>query len=1124
MAVRINRVTSFILVLVITISIFATLGLATGASLTSAASSSATELWLKEDYDHMMVYGERRAIDGGAKPYRYMGDSLTIYVPVSALVAYMNKIGGATNWTLTVSGDDVTLKYKSVNTFTMRVGELWLKKNGTAQADFLLPVVKRDGQIYLSNASICSLFSVKLFWNRDTGLIVYAYNATPAYGSDYESLSEQIDIMSDLLYYLPTADEVYSSLVSTQGSATAHPRIMADQDRFDALRAAYTKNGTVTSEEQRLIDMISSEMTKANSYFVLSFAEKSGGGAEWKDAAAEQYYWQPYYIYDENGNRLIGVSEYTWKSGGTAAVGIHVQEPGTTTDLATLYAKRRDPWRVADNNCGYGYDAGGRSTMIEFAVHLRYFAFAYQITREQKWVDAFWLAAQEFGEWEHWGEGHFLDCADGSCEFALGYDWIYPALNATQRQRCAEILFTKGVEVGYYGIQNRCNGFGVTQYPYLADYYDDTYKLANTTLDTTTFKMNRTGNDYLYQSAIGNTKSSLHASHLSGTSWGLLWNGNNWQTVCSSGMAISALAVMGEFSSNQAATDICSELISLVCTSINRAAIQYAPDGSYIESPGYWGYGTNTLMEMIYSLETCLGDTYGFLDMVGLRGSYYFAVMVTDPSFYSWNYHDGTRAQPEGYCFYMASRLYGDPNIAFFRDMMLEGEYSIKPDILDILAYDESLSEGGSLAALDYYGKSIETVTMRSAWNDKSATFTGLHAGANYVSHGDVDSGNFYLYMGGELWFNDKGSENYNIDLIGNYFTDEPRYYYYRKSAAAHNLVYILDSSSRDGISKNPNSQTAAQNVIMYGQILNNQKGKVLKTSETYTPGYASFATSKSSGGVVTEQYGSYAFVNMQPQYGQSCTAATRGVMLTNSRETVVLQDEMTFSEDTTLIWQVNYNNGQNQYYDYLSDDGRTAYFQKYVGGEKLVLRASIISEDKSLKFELKDQNDPIELPLVCVYDEASGQGTKPGNRLTIKAENVREFNVAVVFELIKDEREIVGYEYKTFADWETKSNEWVEDANAWLNVPEKTFKYKKSDMVSALNAIKNAATEADKIKAIKDAYKYTTDIDTTDSTVKSLIREYMTYYNEYSSKLKSFNAAHEQFFFSYMKLMLGFE
>ena len=60
---------------------------------------------------------------------------------------------------------------------------------------------------------------------------------------------------------------------------------------------------------------------------------------------------------------------------------------------------------------------------------------------------------------------------------------------------------------------------------------------------------------------------------------------------------------------------------------------------------------------------------------------------------------------------------------------------------------------------------------MRSSW-ETGAIFTGLHVGPNVVTHGDIDCGNFYLEMGGVLWFGDPGSENYNI---GNYFSNSYR-------------------------------------------------------------------------------------------------------------------------------------------------------------------------------------------------------------------------------------------------------------------------------------------------------------------------------------------------------------
>ena len=147
-----NKGISLLLTLCIILSVVATLGLASGVSLTNAA-GSATELWLKEGYDHMLVYGERKAIGGGGKPYRYDGgDSPTVYVPTTALMEYMNVIGGAKNWSVTVNGDDVSFKYKSTLTITMKVGEKWWKKNGTAQNGFKNDLKHTEGVLSMARA------------------------------------------------------------------------------------------------------------------------------------------------------------------------------------------------------------------------------------------------------------------------------------------------------------------------------------------------------------------------------------------------------------------------------------------------------------------------------------------------------------------------------------------------------------------------------------------------------------------------------------------------------------------------------------------------------------------------------------------------------------------------------------------------------------------------------------------------------------------------------------------------------------------------------------------------------------------------------------------------------------
>ena len=46
-----------------------------------------------------------------------------------------------------------------------------------------------------------------------------------------------------------------------------------------------------------------------------------------------------------------------------------------------------------------------------------------------------------------WNPSHFLDTAEMSTAVAIGYDWLYPVLNAQQRRRYEDTLLDKGLRV-----------------------------------------------------------------------------------------------------------------------------------------------------------------------------------------------------------------------------------------------------------------------------------------------------------------------------------------------------------------------------------------------------------------------------------------------------------------------------------------------------------------------------------------------------------------------------------------------------------------------------------------------------------------------------------------------------
>ncbi|MBQ8290676.1 MAG: hypothetical protein IJY01_07400 [Clostridia bacterium] len=1030
------------------------IGVNLGVGVASAGIS--TELWMLEDIKYMTKNGSRSVINAatGAAPYFSTSDGKSVaFVPMSAIKAYA---GG----TVAVEGTAASVTPSGATAYSVTNGATAYKQ-GNKDGALLYPAAIKDGELYLSTGDILKLYTnLKCFVNHDTGLIIFS-TGTLAYDTTYSSLSEQIKSLDALLFTPPSESAVIADMTAKMGALDAHPKLLVNQDRFDTLAAIYAKTEGLTEDEALFKSYIKRVISTANSYFAKSFVtDENNATATWNTENGALTYRQPYYLYDDNGKRLYGKTTYT-------------NGAGEEIKLSDVWQEYKD-WNQSSPYAD-GYDIGGRSNLDVVSRHLKFFGFAWQITGEGKWADAFYLAAMEISKWEHWGEGHFLDCADGAFEYALGFDWIYNAFKDTEAGRAklrkmAETLYVLGVEVGYNGMMNRTT-------------YTSTITNANLT------------NEHL---KARNQKATLHKSIGMGENWRFHWS-NNWQLVCMSGMIVSALAVM-EYSDMKS---VSSKVVSQMTDTLNdwKCLLYYAPDGSYLESAGYWAYSTKSYTFLITALDSALGKTYGFLDTVGLQDSYYFATYIADSDFFSWNYHDGSRARTDAVTYYMASRLFDDPNIALARDIML-GSGKLGADIYDVLFYDPALSEGGERDKLDYHGKGIDTVTVRDSW-DSDAIFAGLHAGANSVTHGDIDSGNFILSAGGVVWFGDRGGENYNIANFktNDYFSNTYRYLYYKKSIVAHNSVFLIS------------------NTLDRGQAFNTMNQKYARITN-----------------FSTDQFGTVAIADMTPQFNPASasvntsitTSAKRGLLFTNSRSSVIIQDEMKFKTPQTLVWSAETDKIAS-----MSEDGRTAYLRSYGKDGLLTMRVSIVSEDENLKFTVLD--DPKQTFLTYNTDVNGGKlvtktgsgnerASDPGVRLIVKADKVSEFNFAICCELIEDNREVVGYEWCPMDEWETASDLWVREANQWLEDEKKpVYKYKKSDLVSAMREYDEATTDAERFAIVKRINAIILSIDTSVVGIPELITTCRSYISKYKIMRGSANSAFEESFFSIMKALCGF-
>lgn len=593
----------------------------------------------------------------------------------------------------------------------------------------------------------------------------------------------------------------------------------------------------------------------------------------------------------------------------------------------------RNPYDALGN---YGYDpAGGRLTILRTIMpQLQNWAFAYQVTRDIKFAYIAYDYALEVGKWDHWGPAHFLDCADATAPIAIMFDWLYNAFVEISKtdgtrtpEKIAEIIYTHGVYQGYNSLVNNACDFP-----------------------------NSITSSYRYDKFS-----------------------NNWNSVCTSGMVIGALSILQYEQYRAPACEVSS--LSLFALG-DHGLGQYAPDGSYIESPNYWSYGTNTFFRLCAALESAAGTDYGFMDCWGIDTTCYFAVQSESSDYLYWNYHDGGEGSQDGSWFMYAGTHFGDDNLCAVRAHQLANGKSFTA--YDIIFYNEDAANGKPQMELAYYMEGIQAYTVRSTW-EKQAIFTGIMGGEGNASHGNIDSGNFIYDNLGIRWIKDLGSDQYNVY---GYFSNTYRYRYYRLGAEGSNVMLL----------------TSEQSAMPYGQHLN-EDTVITKHYEN--------------------DYGGYAVLNNLPAFRGYVMQAERGVMLTNNRKTVVVQDEVLFGKAEEVYWFAHTLKSLNPE---ISNDGKTAYLSRVVNGTKQVIRLSLVSKIRGLKFEEMSVYDYVldttfrtELnETEKIYGKSPEADRSQYTKFAIHGENVLNFNVAVVIEEVDKVNSTapVGYEWTSISKW----------------------------------------------------------------------------------------------------------
>ena len=752
-------------------------------------------------------------------------------------------------------------------------------------------------------------------------------------------LTAMMELMNRFIYNYIDEEEVYERAEELTNGFT-HPYVLGGQEVYDRMIAIY--NGTDTREyDVDLKKYITAQVDRSYAlYNALALPDPlldSDGNV----------------MTDEEGKVLYGNTHDYYH-------GINWDRPDTKT---LLYP------HIPTN----GYDpAGGRQAESGTVTNWAYdIAFGYIITGDIKLAQLTYDILVEVGEWNHWCPGHFLNTADAAKSYAIALDWIYNGIVALGE--------------GEYDTTVEAPGDRAP-----SEYYDVTY------LEKLLYK------NGVRMGYLASTLQHHGWTRPQGDVYYYTTMTNNWNAVCTSGMWISALVLMGsdiygELGTGEGEAPVKQTSAWLIANNIESMAKygmgQYAPDGSYVESPGYWGYGTNSLYFGLMALWRCLGDDFGFFDAPGMDKTCYFACSAESSDYRQFSYHDaGVGATVDTVSFYFVAEAMNDPVLAEIRKLHNNGGKGMNIKDFLFYPYDSEDSDGEVVLPLDYYMEGIDAFVSRSSW-EKGSLYAGIIGGDNNASHGQIDSGTFVYHNGGREWISDIGSDEYNIY---HYFTKPERYRYYRMNAEGHNVVALVSQTDK----------------VPYGQTL---------------MGFGELTD------WLSNDFGSYAIIDNTSVYGGIATIARRGMLVTNNRKTVVIQDEINLAGVETLYWCAQFFNDTLD--PEILGNGRTLILHETDGkglrtGRKV--RLAIVSNTSYEKFVITSAGETEEDRLIkgdlgtVDYGYSTSMGALVSeksrsniSRITIKA-NSNTMNLAVVIEMVDNINDPLGYSrFTSMSEWE---------------------------------------------------------------------------------------------------------
>jgi hypothetical protein len=367
------------------------------------------------------------------------------------------------------------------------------------------------------------------------------------------------------------------------------------------------------------------------------------------------------------------------------------------------------------------------------------FALLYRLDGKKEYLDLAVRDLRAAAAFPSWNPQHFLDDAEMSLAFAIGYDWLYSGLSPGDRALLRRAMVEKALDVAL-PIYERKPGWKEW-----GDWVETPF---------------------------------------------------NWNQVCNAGITLAALAIAEDEPEKSRV------VVRRALESIRIAMAGFNPDGGWKEGPMYWNYATRYNTYFVAGLETALGSDFGLGSLPGFSKTGRFRFDFLGPSGKTFNYADAPdRFGGAAQMFWMARR-FSEPVYAWIQQQVLDSSAPGLPGgepaegTLDLLWYEprvKSPEEAGW--PLDSVYRGAEVAFLRSSWGDPNAIYVGVKGGDNQAGHAHLDLGSFVLDAGHVRWAIDLGGDSYA--LPGYSQRRGQRWTYYRTSSESHNTL-LIDGENQD--------------------------------------------------------------------------------------------------------------------------------------------------------------------------------------------------------------------------------------------------------------------------------------------------------------------------------------